>query len=155
MAIKSKLSFDPKSFLAKVGDGRSAKPARRVANLSECNDATYFGVNEQFACDLHKLLRRDDMIWVHDYHFIPVAHFLRQMGCVNRIVFFCISRGRGRMWRAPCPPTSGFFAASAPMMSLVFRPRLTPIISAIASSPPTPDGSRVLVVRDRWPPDAG
>src|SRR3984893_2921805 len=38
-----------------------------LANLSECNAAAYFRVNEQFARQLHKLLRRDDIIWVHDY----------------------------------------------------------------------------------------
>jgi trehalose 6-phosphate synthase len=59
-----------------------------LANLSECNATAYFRVNEQFARELHKLLRRDDIIWVHDYHLIPMARFLRQMGCVNRIGFF-------------------------------------------------------------------
>ena len=59
-----------------------------LAKLSECNAAAYFRVNEQFARELHKLLRRDDIIWVHDYHLIPMARFLRQMGCANRIGFF-------------------------------------------------------------------
>ena len=59
-----------------------------LAKLSECNAAAYFRVNEQFARQLHKLLRRDDIIWVHDYHLIPMARFLRQMGCANRIGFF-------------------------------------------------------------------
>jgi trehalose 6-phosphate synthase len=59
-----------------------------LADLSECNAAAYFRVNEQFARQLHKLLRRDDSIWVHDYHFIPMARFLRQMGCTSRIGFF-------------------------------------------------------------------
>ncbi|HEV2042833.1 MAG TPA: trehalose-6-phosphate synthase [Casimicrobiaceae bacterium] len=59
-----------------------------LANLSEANAVAYFRVNEHFARQLHKLLRRDDMIWVHDYHLIPMASFLRQMGCKNRIGFF-------------------------------------------------------------------
>jgi trehalose 6-phosphate synthase len=59
-----------------------------LADLAECNAAAYFRVNEQFACRLHKMLRRDDIIWVHDYHLIPLARFLRQMGCANRIGFF-------------------------------------------------------------------
>jgi trehalose 6-phosphate synthase len=59
-----------------------------LADLSERNAAAYFRVNEQFARQLHKMLRRDDMIWVHDYHFIPMARFLRELGCVNRIGFF-------------------------------------------------------------------
>ncbi len=59
-----------------------------LADLSECNAAAYFRVNEQFARQLQKILRRDDMIWVQDYHFIPMARFLRALGCVNRIGFF-------------------------------------------------------------------
>ena len=59
-----------------------------LADLSECNAAAYFRVNEHFARQLHKMLRRDDIIWVHDYHFIPMARVLRELGCVNRIGFF-------------------------------------------------------------------
>ncbi len=59
-----------------------------LADLSECNAAAYFRVNEQFARQLHKMLRQDDIIWMHDYHLIPMARFLRQMGCVSRIGFF-------------------------------------------------------------------
>jgi trehalose 6-phosphate synthase len=59
-----------------------------LADLSECNDAAYFRVNEQFARRLAKMLRPDDIIWVHDYHFITMASFLRQIGCANRIGFF-------------------------------------------------------------------
>ncbi len=59
-----------------------------LADLSECNAAAYFRVNEQFARQLYKMLRPDDMIWVHDYHFIPMARVLRELGCANRIGFF-------------------------------------------------------------------
>jgi len=59
-----------------------------LANLSESNAAAYFRVNAQFAAQLHKMLRREDLIWVHDYHLIPMASFLRKLGCVNRIGFF-------------------------------------------------------------------
>ncbi|MGH6796305.1 MAG: alpha,alpha-trehalose-phosphate synthase (UDP-forming), partial [Methylocella sp.] len=59
-----------------------------LADLSESNAAAYFRVNEHFAVHLHKLLRRDDVIWVHDYHLIPLGRFLRQLGCANRIGFF-------------------------------------------------------------------
>src|SRR3977135_3049619 len=59
-----------------------------LADLSECNAAGYFRVNEQFARQLHEMLRQDDMIWGHDYHFIPLARVLRELGCVNRIGFF-------------------------------------------------------------------
>jgi trehalose 6-phosphate synthase len=33
-------------------------------------------------------LREDDVIWVHDYHFIPLCGYLRRAGCRNRIGFF-------------------------------------------------------------------
>ncbi len=59
-----------------------------LANLSDANAAAYFRVNAQFAAQLHKMLLPEDVIWVHDYHLIPMASFLRKLGCVNRIGFF-------------------------------------------------------------------
>ncbi|HEX5692913.1 MAG TPA: trehalose-6-phosphate synthase, partial [Roseiflexaceae bacterium] len=48
----------------------------------------YLQVNEIFADALVPLLRPDDLIWVHDYHFIPLAAALRKRGVRNRIGFF-------------------------------------------------------------------
>ena len=48
----------------------------------------YRSVNRQFAQGLLPLLRPDDMIWVHDYHMIPLAAELRALGVTNRIGFF-------------------------------------------------------------------
>ena len=48
----------------------------------------YNRVNAQFAKTLSRLIRPDDMIWVHDYHLIPLARELRLMGLKNRIGFF-------------------------------------------------------------------
>ena len=48
----------------------------------------YFRVNRNFAAALAPLLQPDDVIWVHDYHFIPLASELRKLGCKNRIGFF-------------------------------------------------------------------
>lgn len=48
----------------------------------------YLRVNRQFAAALRPLLRDDDVIWVHDYHLIPLAHELRALGVTNRIGFF-------------------------------------------------------------------
>lgn len=59
-----------------------------LANLCRRESLAYFRVNEFFARRLGKLLRANDMVWVHDYHFIPMASFLRQLGCANRIGFF-------------------------------------------------------------------
>lgn len=48
----------------------------------------YFRVNRTFAEALAPLLRPDDTIWIHDYHFIPMASELRRLGFGNRIGFF-------------------------------------------------------------------
>jgi trehalose 6-phosphate synthase len=50
--------------------------------------AGYRRVNQMFARRLKALLKPDDVIWVHDYHLIPLAAELRAMGCSNRIGYF-------------------------------------------------------------------
>jgi trehalose 6-phosphate synthase len=48
----------------------------------------YERVNRNFAQTLRPLIERDDLIWVHDYHLIPLARELRRLGVRNRIGFF-------------------------------------------------------------------
>ena len=48
----------------------------------------YQNVNEHFARLLQPLLKPTDIIWVHDYHLIPLASALRALGVTNRIGFF-------------------------------------------------------------------
>ena len=48
----------------------------------------YLRVNERFADRLSELIVPDDIIWVHDYHLIPLAAMLRKRGVKNRIGFF-------------------------------------------------------------------
>ena len=48
----------------------------------------YRRVNRLFAHKLMPMLRPDDVIWVHDYHLIPLAAELRAMGSTHRIGFF-------------------------------------------------------------------
>ncbi len=48
----------------------------------------YLAVNHAYAKALAELLRPDDLIWVHDYHLIPLAEALRALGVRNRIGFF-------------------------------------------------------------------
>jgi len=50
--------------------------------------AGYRRVNQMFARKLLPLLRDDDILWVHDYHLIPLAAELRALGCRQRIGFF-------------------------------------------------------------------
>ena len=48
----------------------------------------YRRVNSIFAAKLAPLLKPDDLIWVHDYHLIPLAAELRSAGIENPIGFF-------------------------------------------------------------------
>ncbi len=48
----------------------------------------YLRVNSLFARKLASLLQPDDIIWVHDYHLIPLAAELRNAGIDNPIGFF-------------------------------------------------------------------
>ncbi len=48
----------------------------------------YQRVNRLFAQKLAPLLKPDDVIWVHDYHLIPLAERLRELGVANPIGFF-------------------------------------------------------------------
>jgi trehalose 6-phosphate synthase len=48
----------------------------------------YMAINRCFADALVKLLQPGDMIWVHDYHLIPLGSLLRQAGVTAKIGFF-------------------------------------------------------------------
>jgi trehalose 6-phosphate synthase len=48
----------------------------------------YLGVNRRFARALAGLIQPDDVIWIHDYHLIPLASELRRRGISNRIGYF-------------------------------------------------------------------
>ncbi len=66
-----------------------------LAEFSRRDLSGYLRVNEHFARELDKVLEPDDIVWVHDYHFIPLARALRERGRRNRIGFFL---------HVPCPP---------------------------------------------------
>ena len=60
-------------------------------DLAQFDDGYFEGyqrVNRLFARKLSTLLKPDDIIWVHDYHLIPLAAELRALGCRQRIGFF-------------------------------------------------------------------
>jgi trehalose 6-phosphate synthase len=61
----------------------------------------YMGVNRRLAALLQPMLRPDDIVWVHDYHLIPLAVELRQLGVANRIGFYL---------HIPFPPWQTFIA---------------------------------------------
>jgi trehalose 6-phosphate synthase len=60
-------------------------------DLSSFDRDWYVGfrrVNQLFAEQLYPYLHDDDLIWVHDYHLIPLAEELRRLGIRSRIGFF-------------------------------------------------------------------
>lgn len=52
------------------------------------NFAGYQRVNAGFAKSLLPLIQQDDLIWVHDYHFLLFAEELRKLGCTRPIGHF-------------------------------------------------------------------
>ncbi len=72
-----------------------------LAEYARREMASYFRVNRLFADRLVPLLKPDDVIWVHDYHLIPLADELRKRGVQNRIGFFL---------HIPWPPADILFA---------------------------------------------
>lgn len=68
----------------------------------------YERVNERFAECVAPLIEPDDLVWVHDYHLLPLGERLRARGIANRIGFFL---------HIPWPPTRLF-------VSLPFHERL-------------------------------
>jgi trehalose 6-phosphate synthase len=59
-----------------------------LAEFARRDLSGYFRVNNHFAGELEKIIAQDDLIWVHDYHLIPIADALRRRGHSNRIGFF-------------------------------------------------------------------
>ena len=60
-------------------------------DLVDYNRETYEGyqcVNALFAGKLAPLLQPDDIVWIHDYHLIPLAKLLRERGVRCRKGFF-------------------------------------------------------------------
>jgi trehalose 6-phosphate synthase len=48
----------------------------------------YLRVNRQFAANLAPLLLSRDLVWVHDYHLMPLGRELRRLGVEQPIGFF-------------------------------------------------------------------
>src|SRR5690242_18099824 len=66
-----------------------------LAEFSRRDLSGYLRVNDHFARELHSVIGPEDLVWVHDYHLIPLAKALRDRGHKNRIGFFL---------HIPCPP---------------------------------------------------
>jgi trehalose 6-phosphate synthase len=48
----------------------------------------YLAINRFYARSIQPLIRRDDVIWIHDYQLIPLGRMLREAGVANPIGFF-------------------------------------------------------------------
>ncbi len=59
-----------------------------LAEFERQFEGGYARVNQRFADTLLPLVEADDLIWVHDYHLIPLGQELRARGLTNRIGFF-------------------------------------------------------------------
>jgi trehalose 6-phosphate synthase len=59
-----------------------------LAEFTRRDFGGYSRVNDYFARHLEAILKPDDIVWVHDYHLIPLARSLRERGFKNRIGFF-------------------------------------------------------------------
>jgi trehalose 6-phosphate synthase len=59
-----------------------------LVNLNSAYETAYLGLNARLARMLSAILQPDDLLWVHDYHLIPLALELRRLGVTNRIGFF-------------------------------------------------------------------
>jgi trehalose 6-phosphate synthase len=62
-------------------------------------DEGYERVNARFADSVMPLIEPDDLVWVHDYHLLPLGAMLREKGVKNRMGLFL---------HIPWPPTRLF-----------------------------------------------
>jgi trehalose 6-phosphate synthase len=67
-----------------------------LAEYARDFEGGYNRVNQRFAETASPLLEPDDIVWVHDYHMIPLGKMLRARGHKNRMGFFL---------HIPWPPT--------------------------------------------------
>jgi trehalose 6-phosphate synthase len=59
-----------------------------LSDFSRTDYTGYLRVNRAFAMALAKLVRPNDLVWVHDYHLIPLAAELRALGVTTPIGYF-------------------------------------------------------------------
>jgi trehalose 6-phosphate synthase len=59
-----------------------------LVNFTRRDFAAYLRVNALLAHTLAPLLTPNDVVWVHDYHLIPMGEELRRLGVAQRIGFF-------------------------------------------------------------------
>jgi trehalose 6-phosphate synthase len=73
-----------------------------LQKYSRADHSGYMRVNRLFADKLGAFLTKDDIVWVHDYHLMPLARELRARGHLNPIGFFL---------HIPCAPVDSAHVA--------------------------------------------
>src|SRR6516225_366507 len=102
--------------------------------------AAYNRVNEMFAERLAPALEPDDILWVHDYHLMPLGSALRRLRVDNPIGFFLhIPFPAPEVWRH-CRCTRRWCERSLHTISSAFRRTTTSRPSGIMSSGKPADG---------------
>ena len=59
-----------------------------LANFDRENYQGYLRVNRHFAHAIKPMLKKKDLVWVHDYHLLAFGEELRRMGCKHAMGFF-------------------------------------------------------------------
>ncbi|WP_297694702.1 trehalose-6-phosphate synthase [Phenylobacterium sp.] len=59
-----------------------------LAAYDRAYGAGYQRANRRFAETLRPLIEPGDLVWIHDYHLIPLGRELRKLGVKNRVGFF-------------------------------------------------------------------
>lgn len=59
-----------------------------LIDVHEEHRRAYLAVNDRVAGMVASVVEPDDILWIHDYHFLPLADALRRRGVTNRIGFF-------------------------------------------------------------------
>jgi len=72
-----------------------------LARFDDSDWEAYAAVNRRFGRLLYQLLRRDDLVWVHDYHFLLLGQEVRNNGWQGPLGFFL---------HIPFPPSEIFSA---------------------------------------------
>jgi len=82
-----------------------------LATYDRCFAQAYARVNRRFAEALAPLLAPDDIVWVHDYHLIPLGRELRRLGVTAPIGFFLHVPWPARQLLATLPDHADLVAA--------------------------------------------
>ena len=85
---KSRTSTNIITATPTARSGRSSTTASTWPNMTAASAPATSGSTSASPRRVAPLIEPDDLVWVHDYHLIPLGQQLRQRGVKNRIGFF-------------------------------------------------------------------